>query len=152
MIESIIESCENQENNEAVACRFRTCLCRADHHCFHWYVFFFFWQLVLKHRQGKNHKMRIIVFVGSPVEADEKDVSCLDVMRNTVLLLVLIYSVYSCTLDCPQMNTYLMQNFTVAFCQIMFFNFTPREVHCLSKTCQISQVKITVVTICPSLS
>lgn len=29
--------------------------------------------LVLKHRQGKNHKMRIIVFVGSPVEADEKD-------------------------------------------------------------------------------
>lgn len=31
-------------------------------------------QLVLKHRQGKNHKMRIVVFVGSPVEADEKDV------------------------------------------------------------------------------
>ena len=31
-------------------------------------------QLVLKHRQGKNHKMRIVVFVGSPVDADEKDV------------------------------------------------------------------------------
>ncbi|XP_068709653.1 26S proteasome non-ATPase regulatory subunit 4-like [Montipora foliosa] len=29
--------------------------------------------LVLKHRQGKNHKMRIVVFVGSPVESDEKD-------------------------------------------------------------------------------
>ncbi|KAJ7333520.1 26S proteasome non-ATPase regulatory subunit 4 [Desmophyllum pertusum] len=29
--------------------------------------------LVLKHRQGKNHKMRIVVFVGSPVEAEEKD-------------------------------------------------------------------------------
>ncbi|CAH3124152.1 unnamed protein product [Porites lobata] len=29
--------------------------------------------LVLKHRQGKNHKMRIVVFVGSPVEADDKD-------------------------------------------------------------------------------
>jgi len=29
--------------------------------------------LVLKHRQGKNHKMRIVVFVGSPVEADEKE-------------------------------------------------------------------------------
>lgn len=29
--------------------------------------------LTLKHRQGKNHKMRIVVFVGSPVEADEKD-------------------------------------------------------------------------------
>ncbi|XP_015771377.1 PREDICTED: 26S proteasome non-ATPase regulatory subunit 4-like [Acropora digitifera] len=29
--------------------------------------------LVLKHRQGKNHKMRIVVFVGSPVDADEKD-------------------------------------------------------------------------------
>ncbi|KAL9983494.1 hypothetical protein ACROYT_G005677 [Oculina patagonica] len=29
--------------------------------------------LVLKHRQGKNHKMRIVVFVGSPIEADEKE-------------------------------------------------------------------------------
>ncbi|XP_055603174.1 26S proteasome non-ATPase regulatory subunit 4 [Uranotaenia lowii] len=27
--------------------------------------------LVLKHRQGKNHKMRIVVFVGSPVNHDE---------------------------------------------------------------------------------
>lgn len=32
-------------------------------------------QLALKHRQGKNHKMRIIAFVGSPVEDNEKDVS-----------------------------------------------------------------------------
>lgn len=29
--------------------------------------------LALKHRQGKNHKMRIVVFVGSPVELDEKE-------------------------------------------------------------------------------
>ncbi|CAH0701402.1 unnamed protein product [Spodoptera exigua] len=29
--------------------------------------------LALKHRQGKNHKMRIVVFVGSPVETDEKE-------------------------------------------------------------------------------
>ncbi|KAF7995383.1 hypothetical protein HCN44_006490 [Aphidius gifuensis] len=29
--------------------------------------------LALKHRQGKNHKMRIIAFVGSPVELDEKE-------------------------------------------------------------------------------
>lgn len=29
--------------------------------------------LVLKHRQGKNHKMRIVVFVGSPVVHDEAD-------------------------------------------------------------------------------
>jgi 26S proteasome regulatory subunit N10 len=29
--------------------------------------------LVLKHRQGKNHRMRIIVFVGSPVAEDEKE-------------------------------------------------------------------------------
>ncbi|XP_054167052.1 26S proteasome non-ATPase regulatory subunit 4-like [Oppia nitens] len=29
--------------------------------------------LALKHRQGKNHKMRIVVFVGSPVDADEKE-------------------------------------------------------------------------------
>ncbi|EDS43204.1 26S proteasome non-ATPase regulatory subunit 4 [Culex quinquefasciatus] len=29
--------------------------------------------LVLKHRQGKNHKMRIVVFVGSPVAHDEAD-------------------------------------------------------------------------------
>lgn len=31
--------------------------------------------LVLKHRQGKNHKMRIVVFVGSPVKADEADLT-----------------------------------------------------------------------------
>lgn len=30
-------------------------------------------QLVLKHRQGKNHKMRIVVFVGSPIVADEAE-------------------------------------------------------------------------------
>ena len=29
--------------------------------------------LALKHRLGKNHKTRIITFVGSPVTADEKD-------------------------------------------------------------------------------
>ncbi|XP_046386340.1 26S proteasome non-ATPase regulatory subunit 4 isoform X2 [Ischnura elegans] len=29
--------------------------------------------LALKHRQGKNHKMRIVAFVGSPVESEEKD-------------------------------------------------------------------------------
>lgn len=34
-----------------------------------------FYKLALKHRQGKNHKMRIIAFVGSPVEDNEKDVS-----------------------------------------------------------------------------
>uniref|UniRef100_A0A8C7WEU7 VWFA domain-containing protein n=1 Tax=Oncorhynchus mykiss TaxID=8022 RepID=A0A8C7WEU7_ONCMY len=31
--------------------------------------------LALKHRQGKNHKMRIIAFIGSPVEDNDKDVS-----------------------------------------------------------------------------
>lgn len=30
-------------------------------------------QLALKHRQSKNHKTRIVLFVGSPIEADEKD-------------------------------------------------------------------------------
>lgn len=29
--------------------------------------------LALKHRQGKNHKMRIIAFIGSPIEVDEKE-------------------------------------------------------------------------------
>ncbi|XP_055075655.2 26S proteasome non-ATPase regulatory subunit 4a [Misgurnus anguillicaudatus] len=29
--------------------------------------------LALKHRQGKNHKMRIVAFVGSPVEDNDKD-------------------------------------------------------------------------------
>jgi len=29
--------------------------------------------LALKHRQGKNHKMRIVAFVGSPIEAEEKE-------------------------------------------------------------------------------
>lgn len=37
--------------------------------------FLFLYKLALKHRQGKNHKMRIIAFVGSPVEDNEKDVS-----------------------------------------------------------------------------
>lgn len=32
-----------------------------------------FLQLALKHRQGKNHKMRIVAFVGSPVIAEEKE-------------------------------------------------------------------------------
>jgi len=30
-------------------------------------------QLALKHRQSKNHKTRIIIFVGSPIDSDEKD-------------------------------------------------------------------------------
>lgn len=29
--------------------------------------------LALKHRQGRNHKMRIVFFVGSPIEDDEKE-------------------------------------------------------------------------------
>lgn len=29
--------------------------------------------LALKHRQGKNHKMRIVAFIGSPVDIDEKE-------------------------------------------------------------------------------
>jgi len=29
--------------------------------------------LALKHRQGKNHKTRIVAFIGSPIEAEEKD-------------------------------------------------------------------------------
>ncbi|XP_037504445.1 26S proteasome non-ATPase regulatory subunit 4 isoform X2 [Rhipicephalus sanguineus] len=31
--------------------------------------------LVLKHRQGKNHKMRIVVFVGSPIETDSRELT-----------------------------------------------------------------------------
>lgn len=31
-------------------------------------------QLALKHRQGKNHKMRIVAFIGSPVGLDEKEI------------------------------------------------------------------------------
>ncbi|CAG5134837.1 unnamed protein product [Candidula unifasciata] len=30
--------------------------------------------LALKHRQGRNHKLRIVVFVGSPIEIDEKEI------------------------------------------------------------------------------
>ena len=33
-----------------------------------------YFQLALKHRQGKNHKTRIVVFIGSPIEDDEKEV------------------------------------------------------------------------------
>eukprot|EP00051_Salpingoeca_urceolata_P005350 m.72512 g.72512 ORF g.72512 m.72512 type:complete len:400 (-) comp14254_c0_seq4:44-1243(-) len=32
-------------------------------------------QLVLKHRQSKNHRQRIILFVGSPIEAKEKELT-----------------------------------------------------------------------------
>nr|BAF75714.1 antisecretory factor-like protein [Pinctada fucata] len=31
--------------------------------------------LALKHRQGRNHKMRIVMFVGSPIEDDEKELT-----------------------------------------------------------------------------
>merc|ERR1711953_44526 len=31
--------------------------------------------LALKHRLGKNHKTRIVVFVGSPIEAEEKELN-----------------------------------------------------------------------------
>ncbi len=30
-------------------------------------------QLALKHRQGKNHRPRIVVFVGSPLEVDANE-------------------------------------------------------------------------------
>lgn len=30
--------------------------------------------LALKHRQSKNHKTRIVIFVGSPITEDEKEV------------------------------------------------------------------------------
>ena len=33
-----------------------------------------YFQLALKHRQGRNHRMRIVVFVGSPIDDDEKEV------------------------------------------------------------------------------
>ncbi|XP_002734599.1 26S proteasome non-ATPase regulatory subunit 4-like, partial [Saccoglossus kowalevskii] len=29
--------------------------------------------LALKHRQGRNHRMRIVIFVGSPIEEEDKD-------------------------------------------------------------------------------
>ena len=29
--------------------------------------------MALKHRQGKNHKMRIVAFVGSPISTDDKE-------------------------------------------------------------------------------
>ena len=40
---------------------------------------YFAWvlQLALKHRQGKNHKMRIVIFVGSPIVDEENEVCVL---------------------------------------------------------------------------
>ena len=38
------------------------------------FICLFFLQLALKHRQGKNHKTRIVVFIGSPIIDDEKEV------------------------------------------------------------------------------
>jgi len=37
--------------------------------------------LALRHRQGKNHKMRIVVFIGSPIVTDEKDSSDLQLVK-----------------------------------------------------------------------
>jgi hypothetical protein len=48
--------------------------------------FLFLFKLALKHRQGKNHKMRIIAFVGSPVEDNEKDVSPCDSIFGTAYI------------------------------------------------------------------
>lgn len=39
------------------------------------YMFSPFLQLALKHRQGKNHKMRIVVFIGSPVNLESKEMT-----------------------------------------------------------------------------
>lgn len=63
-------------NNDCTIC-LNLCYGVLHHRCL---FCFLSTQLVLKHRQGKNHKMRIIVFVGSPVEADEKDVSHLKML------------------------------------------------------------------------
>ena len=37
------------------------------------YLILLLFQLALKHRQGKNHSQRIVAFVGSPIENEEKD-------------------------------------------------------------------------------
>lgn len=66
----------------------------------HFPFIFFPPQLALKHRQGKNHKMRIIAFVGSPVDDQEKEVSWV-----TVYYIMII--AYSAT-------QYEICNFTVA--------------------------------------
>lgn len=34
--------------------------------------------LALKHRQSKNHKCRIVAFVGSPITEEDKEVRCFD--------------------------------------------------------------------------
>ena len=39
--------------------------------------------LALKHRQSKNHKTRIVAFVGSPVTEDEKEVCMIGVKNCT---------------------------------------------------------------------
>ena len=46
-------------------------------------------QLALKHRQGRNHKMRIVVFVGSPIEDDEKEV-CLELYLTVTSVQVIL--------------------------------------------------------------
>jgi 26S proteasome regulatory subunit N10 len=36
-------------------------------------LFIFLFQLALKHRQGKNHKPRIVIFIGSPLQVDKNE-------------------------------------------------------------------------------
>ena len=58
--------------------------------------------LALKHRLGKNHKMRIVAFVGSPVGADEKDLVKLakklkkEKVENCGLLCPVVFSLPVC--------------------------------------------------------
>ena len=41
--------------------------------------------LALKHRCGKNHKTRIVVFVGSPISDDPKEVNVLNCFLNSFI-------------------------------------------------------------------
>ena len=49
-------------------------------------------QLALKHRQNKNQKIRIVAFVGSPLDVDLKEVS--------ICLRQILYPFLRCTCRC----------------------------------------------------
>ena len=49
-------------------------------------------QLALKHRQNRNQKMKIIAFVGSPIQDGERDVSMGHIIVQYSVLDTIVYT------------------------------------------------------------
>ena len=73
-------------------------------------------QLALKHRQNKNQKMRIVVFIGSPMEAEEKEVG--------VTIIQLVYKSDWCSISPSWLMSSLATNWLTDEWSLVFLNNT----------------------------